>query len=190
MAGDDDTEKWRAIEGCPYEVSSLGRVRRARAAPNVPAGKIIAAMINYGGYLSVKLCLNDRRQVRRSVHRLVCEAFHGLPPSPDHEARHRNGDRFDNRSGNLGWATPKENMADQKMHGTALLGGRNHATRLTEQQVAEIRRAYAETMATGLPRLPPGWRPMMAERYGVTDSHISQITSGRCWNWLPDDAGS
>lgn len=44
------------------------------------------------------------------VHRLVCDAFHGAPPSPKHQPDHINGDRSDNRPINLEWVTPKENI--------------------------------------------------------------------------------
>lgn len=44
------------------------------------------------------------------VHRLVCDAFHGAPPSPKYQPDHINGDRADNRPINLEWVTPKENV--------------------------------------------------------------------------------
>jgi hypothetical protein len=44
------------------------------------------------------------------VHRLVCDAFHGAPPSPKHTVDHINHDRADNRPSNLEWVTQKENV--------------------------------------------------------------------------------
>lgn len=44
------------------------------------------------------------------VHRLVCAAFHGAPPTSNHEPDHINGDRSDNRPSNLEWVTHKENI--------------------------------------------------------------------------------
>lgn len=44
------------------------------------------------------------------VHRLVCEAFHGLPPDAKSVVIHINEDSHDNRPGNLRWGTQKENL--------------------------------------------------------------------------------
>ncbi len=43
------------------------------------------------------------------VSRLVCIAFHGLPPFEGAEAMHANEDSLVNRPDNLGWGTRKEN---------------------------------------------------------------------------------
>lgn len=44
------------------------------------------------------------------IHRLVCEAFHGQPPSKDHIVLHLNENPGDNRPENLRWGTRKENQ--------------------------------------------------------------------------------
>jgi hypothetical protein len=44
------------------------------------------------------------------VHRLVCEAFHGPPPSEKHIVLHLNEEPTDNRPENLRWGTRKENQ--------------------------------------------------------------------------------
>jgi hypothetical protein len=55
-----------------------------------------------------------------SVHRAVCLAFHGLPPSDRHEVAHGDGTRDNNRPENLRWATRSENQSDRTLHGTQL----------------------------------------------------------------------
>jgi len=44
------------------------------------------------------------------VHRLVCEAFHGSPPSENSVVIHINECATDNRPCNLKWGTQKENL--------------------------------------------------------------------------------
>jgi len=64
--------------------------------------------LGYKGYFYVNVW--TRGKVRHArVHRLVCEAFHGLPPTTKHQASHLNGIKTDNRPKNLAWATPSEN---------------------------------------------------------------------------------
>ena len=46
-----------------------------------------------------------------SVHRLVCRAFHGLPPSEAHaKVNHKDGDKSNNKLDNLEWCTRDENI--------------------------------------------------------------------------------
>jgi hypothetical protein len=63
---------------------------------------------------------------QRDVHRLMCEAFHGPPPSDDAVVRHLNGIRTDNRPENLRWGTPAENTADMLRHGTHVEQRKTH----------------------------------------------------------------
>ena len=43
------------------------------------------------------------------IHRIVCTAFHGEPPTPQHVVDHINTNRQDNRPDNLRWVTKLEN---------------------------------------------------------------------------------
>ena len=59
---------------------------------------------------------SGRRMIARrngkthKVHRLVCEAFHGPQPTPNHIVLHLNEEPTDNRAENLRWGTRKENQ--------------------------------------------------------------------------------
>lgn len=78
------------------------------------------------GYKTVSLRLNRGRGkvVVKYVHRLVCEVFIGPIPK-GHHCCHWNGDRGDNRFGNLRIDTPSANAKDRARHGTVLAGS-NH----------------------------------------------------------------
>ena len=78
--------EWRVIPSCPdYEASADGQIRRR------PAGRPLAQHPgNKYGHLKAALWIGGRVQ-QRWVHRLVCEAFHGEPPSADHEVAHGDG---------------------------------------------------------------------------------------------------
>lgn len=117
------TREWKDITGAEgrYQVSSDGYVRslpdidsRGRFMP----GLILRAKTNEKGYQLVNI---DRRL--RRVHRLVAETF---LPNPDGkpEVNHKNGNKADNRRGNLTWATSSENQ----LHRYQELGHRGPAT--------------------------------------------------------------
>lgn len=129
------TEEWRPVIGNPrYEVSSLGRVRRA---PQIIAPR------SKRGYLRVTLGSGTRKKKdQRIVHQLVAEAFIGSCP-PGKQVNHKSGDKSDNRPENLEYVTASENI--RHSFRLALSRGR-HGTehrlaKLTEDQVKEIRSA-------------------------------------------------
>jgi len=114
---DNNTEQWRVIDVAPdYEVSSLGRVRRATDCSRYPAGTIHKGWTDKDGYQRALFRPNGKR-IRPPFHQLVCTAFHGPRPSPTHQVAHGDGCRTNNRADNLRWATPLENAADCIKHG-------------------------------------------------------------------------
>lgn len=80
----------------------------------------------------------------RTVNRLVALAFHGEPPTPEHHAAHRDGNRDNNVPGNISWLTPTENAADKARHGREWRGERKPNARLTEALVIDARQQHAE----------------------------------------------
>lgn len=136
-------------------VSSDGRVLRE-------------ARLYSTGSRYVKATVNGRV---RSVHRMVCEAFHGSPPSAVHQVAHANGDAHDNRAENLRWATVGENQADKEAHGTVPQGSSHYAARLTDDDVRAIRdRAASGTRQSAL-----------ASEFGISRATVNNIVHRRKW---------
>lgn len=109
-----------------------------------------------------------REAVSRGVHRLVCEAFRGAPPTAKHVAAHRDGNGMNNAVDNLRWATPLENEHDKSLHGTVARGERQGNSKLTTPEVVAIRRD------------PRPYR-QIARDYGVTPENIAVIVRRDGW---------
>ena len=110
----------------------------------------------------------------RLVHRMVCIAVHGEPPTPKHEAAHSCGRGHDAcvNSDHLRWATPAENIQDQILHGTRHRGDRTGTSRLSADDVRAIRAAERVTYAE------------LGRRYGVSEATVRDAVSRRTWAWL------
>ena len=63
------------------------------------------------GYYHISLC-HQNHKITRVVHRLICMAFHGLPPFKSAQVLHNNGNYEDNKPDNLRWGTQEENWMD------------------------------------------------------------------------------
>lgn len=125
------------------------------------------------GHLKVNLS-GDGKKVHRVVHRLVLEAFVG-PCPPGLVCCHTNGCPWDNRVENLRWDSFRANTQDAIRHGTLALGSRCGAAKLTEDDVLEIRRLWAEGVQA----------KELASRFEVTAENIRAITSGKSWRHVP-----
>lgn len=75
------------------------------------------------------------------AHRYVCFQSHGKPESECLEAAHSCGVRKCCNPRHVRWATAAENEQDKLDHGTTTRGERHGQSRLTEDQVLEIRNA-------------------------------------------------
>lgn len=92
------------------------------------------------GYFQVSLFKNKKR-ADKLVHHLVLEMY-GEPRQKGQVARHLNGNKIDNRIGNLAWGTRKENVEDMRRHDQMPnhRGESNGRAKLTERKVKLIRR--------------------------------------------------
>lgn len=90
------------------------------------------------GYKVVSLC-HQNHKVTRSIHRLVCMAFHGMPPNPTFQTRHLDGNPQNNLPENLAWGTQEENWMDRKAHGKGMEGEKHWAAKLTNFERQALR---------------------------------------------------
>ena len=115
------------------------------------------------------------------VHRLVCLAFHGLPPKGKPNALHRDDVKFHNNESNLYWGSHKDNELDKRKNGNSLQGARHHATIFTNTEVQLIRARYK-------PKSRRDGAMAIALEYGVHRTTIENIVSGRTWGIEPKHA--
>lgn len=84
---------------------------------------------------------------------------------------HGDGDSGNNHWRNLRWATPADNADDRKRHGRYALGVRHVMAKLSDADVAAIKRAAGSASQWAI-----------ARRYGVTQSTVSRIQLGKGWS--------
>lgn len=150
-----------------YEVSNLGNVRR------IGSRTLLATHINSHGYITVTLS-KQSKALRKTVHRLVCTAFLGVPPPDLPWVNHIDGDRSNNSVTNLEWTNPSLNAlhAYRTLNRPKRPGGAAHyCAKLTEDDVREIRRLRTEGMSFSA----------IGDRYGVNRNTVKQIFTGRSW---------
>lgn len=155
------------VNGYPgYTVDTDGNIYSYRS-----GSRRRLAQRDHRGYLhvSIKDSASPPRTHKEPVHKLVLSSFVGQRQE-GMVCRHLNGNPHDNRLSNLCWGTPKENVADSIRHGTAIClkrGEAHVAAKLSDQSVIDIRKRY---------RLGEKQR-VLAEEYGVTQRHISDIVN-------------
>lgn len=165
----ESVEEMRPIPGFPaHEISSSGVIRRTVASRHSQAGRIMTPWMESNGYLRATLC-HQGNATKVWVHRMVCWAFHGDPPTLKHQAAHDNGVKTDNTPKNLFWKTQLENSADAIRLGELAVGERHSQAKLTDQQVYEIKfgpRQYGDG-------------PKIASRLGICRQTVYDIRSGK-----------
>lgn len=179
-------EEWVPIPGYIgfYEVSSAGRVRsvtrtiKTKTNTQTHKGTVLSPWMIKGGYLSVGLSRNGKRQMVL-IHRLVIQAFHGPPPTPIHQVNHRDADKVNNCIDNLEWVTPKQNMEHAAALGLTSIPqvplGENHpSAKLTANDVRLIRHLYKY-------RSKEYNFLCLGQRFGVGAGAICRIIHGRTW---------
>ena len=159
---------WRDIPGFNgYEASDWGGVRRKGA-----SGTLSQWHASHG-YLSVSIRkTGDSRGRPWMVHRLVAAAFIGA--IENRVVRHLDGNKANNAASNLAVGSQAENIRDKATHGTQTRGETHGLSKLTGDQVRDIR----GMLANG------GKQSDIAEYFGVTPSNISAIKRNKSWTHL------
>jgi len=116
----------------------------------------------------------------RLVHRLILETFVG--PCPEGmECRHLDGNKLNNHVDNLQWGSRSENVQDAIKHGTFKAqppdntGSKNGMSKLTRQDVKEIRKLYKSKKLN---------QYQLAEKFNIDQSNISCIVRRKTWKHI------
>lgn len=164
------TAEWRPVLDTDgfYEVSNEGTVRRVKPLERGKAGPIKAYLLNIGRYI-LKLKIPGKPMMDVLLHRVVAAAFLGPCPQGK-EVNHKDHDKRNNRADNLEYVTRSENMRHSYAHGRPKPWSKKRdQCKLTDQQVRDIRRRYAQGEG----------RSSLAREYGVANQTIYKITIGR-----------
>ena len=170
-------EMWRAIpdyEGW-YEISDWGNIKRVRTGPGIFVGRILRQSLDGDGYHQISLSkLGDIRTIK--VHKLVMLSFIGPRPEGK-QINHKDGNKDNNHLDNLEYLTQSENMTHAYDTGLeSQLGEKNACSKLTEDNVHEIRRCFGHESQRS-----------MAKRFGVAPETINGVIKGRNWSYLKEE---
>ena len=91
-----------------------------------------------GGYMGITMS-HENKKITKNVHRLICMAFHGMPPSQSSQTRHLDGNGQNNLPSNLAWGTQEENWMDRKAHGNGNEGDKHPMAKLTNFQMEALK---------------------------------------------------
>lgn len=142
-------EEWKPIKNYSYyEISSLGRVRSyiTRGGKHKPTAKIaqprIKKLSKAKNYLFASFSDHPGgNNARLNIHRLVLENFKPLNDYSTVEARHLNGNSYDNRFSNLEWGTSKQNKQDNIVN-NVLSSNRGHFVNIKSVEYVGIEPTY------------------------------------------------
>lgn len=112
----------------------------------------------------------------KKASRVMCELAYGPPPMPRHEAAHScgRGHKACVNPRHLSWKTRSENQRDRRRHGTHGRPGVYGKSKLTPEDIGQIRALSSTTTHKEL-----------ARKFNCTPSNISKILSGARWKATP-----
>jgi hypothetical protein len=110
----------------------------------------------------------DGKQI--GFHRYLCLTENGPAPTANHEAAHSCGNSHCVNKAHLSWKTHTENVADKLLHGTDMRGEKHFNSKLTADQVSQIRLLNGKTPMREVGRM-----------FGIHYSVIGKIWKGKAW---------
>lgn len=131
----------------------------------------LASSLDSCGYPTVHL-YSGGDDTARCIHRAVGEAFIANPENKP-EINHLDGNKENNHVDNLEWVTSAQNNSHAGESDLMAKGEDHPHAKLSEEQVLEIRRLYAETDATQYD---------LADRFGMSKAQIGSIVRGEKWS--------
>lgn len=184
-------DEWQDIPG--YEglyqasisgfIKSLDRTVKCRGSKQrVIPGRIIKSHKKNNGYIFVRLTKNKKSK-NKYLHRLVLKAFSNKNEWKD-TVNHIDGNKENNCLSNLEWASRSENLKHAYKNGLnkvteyqksqtskANRGSKQHFSRLSEENIPEIRDLYSSGMTY----------EQIGEKYSVHRETIGNIIRGNTW---------
>ncbi|OPZ22220.1 MAG: NUMOD4 motif protein [bacterium ADurb.BinA186] len=167
-------EIWKDVEGYPgYSVSNLGRVFSPKREDSM--GRPIRGsghMLKYSivrGYFYIGLSKDGKSKMHR-VHRLVASAF---IPNPNNypTVNHIDGNKFNNCSENLEWASHKQNVLHAITTGLRKPIFGSSRAGLKEEDALTIREMYRKGES----------QSRIAKIFKISQSGVSSIIRKRSW---------
>jgi hypothetical protein len=158
---------WKEIINYPnYKISNNGEIKSICYNKE----KLLKTQ-DMNGYLRVGLSKNGKVNLFL-IHRLVAIAF--LENTENHNfINHKNGIKSDNKVENLEWCNSSENLNHALTNNLRVMpkGINHHNSKLTEEQVLEIRKSNLS-------------QTELALKYNVKQPLISSIINKRKWKHL------
>lgn len=151
-------EVWKPILGTEYEASSNGRIRRVR---------VMSQTKHKCGYMKVGH-RKGTKYLTALAHRLVAEAFLGVCPQ-DKMVNHKDGNKSNNRPGNLEYVTREENAKHAVRTGLYKRGGKHPRAKLTDELAAELVARWRTGKYTA---------KELAKTYNISRSTAHKIATG------------
>ena len=173
-----NSEEWRPVVGYEglYLVSESGVVKSLWSGRGSRGHEYLLAQIpDSKGYFRVGLTNDELGQKWRRVHILVAQAFVGPRPA-GLQLNHRDGNKTNNHWSNLEYVTASENSTHAVKMGLrhALRGSAHKMSKLTEEQVKEIRERY----------VPGANSKQLAREFGIDQSNVWLIGTREAWAHL------
>lgn len=165
-------ENWKPIKGYEglYEISDTGKVK------SLAKGIVLSLnRLTKCGYRKASLSKDGKAKENR-IHRLV--ALHFIPNTDDKETvNHKDGNKLNNHVDNLEWSTRTEQVVHSYQLGLKKghKGSTNAQSKLTDEQVREIKSLYAVQGVGGLSSTK------LAKIYGVTHRVILLIVNNESY---------
>ena len=128
--------------------------------------------IPVGRYKAINFANGTGVYKREYLHRIICFLFNGKPKKGQNHCRHLDCNSKNNHSSNLAWGTAKDNVHDGIRNGKLLKGESNPMSKLTLEQVKEIRRIRETTNLT---------YQEIGEQFGVARMTICRAINKETW---------
>ena len=175
-------EKWKEVSGTngQYEVSNTGFLRTHNWKGSGQT-RVMKPAVDACGYLRTMIVVNGRARTIK-VHRLVAESWVENPEGKP-QVNHKDGVKTNNHIDNLEWVTKRENIQHafdnglMKWNGQVppnLKGSSNPTSKLTEDQVREIRSLHRPRIYT---------YAMLAAKFKVKPCTIKDVIH-RTWKHI------